>query len=75
MPALSEFLPAERADPRTIEAREGLGVAEFTRVLNLPSPEIHALAKAAFVAGDRKLHDRLLHLGWLRNRFLKREGR
>lgn len=72
--ALFEDLdPVERQHPLTLKVRQELGIPEFTRRLAEEPAVVHAAAVEAFKAGDKALHERLLHIGWLLNRHKLRQ--
>lgn len=72
MPLFNDLSIEDRQHPLTTRVRQELGVGEFARLLAQDSRTVHQAAVEAFQAGNRDLHDRLLHIGWLINHFDRR---
>ncbi len=55
--------------------RTKMGDVAFERDLDQSSAQCHAKARAAWQAGDKAEHDRLLQVGWLLRRQEQRAAR
>jgi len=68
MAEVKDIKKEDMDNPKTAETIGKMGEAEFTKELAKPVATTNQEMIAAWERGDMELHNKLLHIGWLKNR-------